>query len=80
MQTEAALPDDNADDDDGGGGGGGELARPFVHFFGTRGILQHNDLIPHGHPTDVGAAKVASHLIQFIKLKFGWEMVATGPE
>ncbi|KAK5636170.1 hypothetical protein RRF57_011882 [Xylaria bambusicola] len=52
----------------------------FVHFFRTKGILQHNDISPQYHPTDVGAIKVASHLLQYIKLTFGWNLVATGPE
>ncbi|KAI1401585.1 SGNH hydrolase-type esterase domain-containing protein [Hypoxylon fuscum] len=52
----------------------------FVHYFSTKGIMQHNDIGPQWHPTDVGAIKVASHLTQFVKLTFGWEMVATGPE
>jgi hypothetical protein len=54
--------------------------KPFVHYFNTTGILQHNDIAPQWHPTDVGAIKVASHLQQFIRLKFGWELEATGPE
>ncbi|KAK4660222.1 hypothetical protein QC762_117160 [Podospora pseudocomata] len=53
---------------------------PFVHWFNTKGILQHNDIGPQWHPTDVGAIKVASHLQQFIRIKFGWELEATGPE
>ena len=53
---------------------------PFVHFFDTTGILQHNDIAPQWHPTDVGQVKVASHLMQYIKIKFGWELMATGPE
>ncbi|KAI8961821.1 SGNH hydrolase-type esterase domain-containing protein [Daldinia sp. FL1419] len=53
---------------------------PFVHYFSTKGIMQHNDIGPLWHPTDVGAIKVASHLTQFIKLTFGWDLVATGPE
>jgi hypothetical protein len=53
---------------------------PFVHYFNTTGILQHNDIGPQWHPTDVGAIKVASHLMQYIKTKFGWELRATGPE
>ncbi|KAI1079708.1 SGNH hydrolase-type esterase domain-containing protein [Whalleya microplaca] len=57
-----------------------EPSEPFVHYFSTKGIMQHNDNGPQYHPTDVGAIKVASHLIQFIKLTFGWELVATGPE
>lgn len=55
-------------------------SEPFVHFFNTTGILQHNDIGPQYHPTDVGAIKVASHLIQYIRLTFGWDMEATGPE
>ncbi len=55
-------------------------SEPFVHYFRTKGILQHNDIGPQYHPTDVGAIKVASHLLQYIKLVFGWDLVATGPE
>jgi len=58
----------------------GKKASPFVHFFNTTGILQHNDIGPQWHPTDVGQIKVASHLIQYITLKFGWDLYATGPE
>lgn len=54
--------------------------RPFVHYFNTTGILQHNDIGPQWHPTDVGAIKVASHLIRYINLKFGWDLYANGPE
>ena len=52
----------------------------FVHYFNTTGILQHNDIGPLYHPTDVGHIKLASHLMQFVKLKFGWLLEATGPE
>ncbi|KAH0284809.1 acetylxylan esterase [Aureobasidium namibiae CBS 147.97] len=52
----------------------------FVHYFNTTGILQHNDIGPQYHPTDVGHVKLASHLMQYIKLKFGWVFGATGPE
>ncbi|KAF6812344.1 GDSL-like lipase acylhydrolase [Colletotrichum sojae] len=55
-------------------------AKPFVHFFNTTGILQHNDIAPQWHPTDVGQIKVASHLIQYITLKLGWSLYAAGPE
>ncbi|KAI8295666.1 hypothetical protein K4K59_004496 [Colletotrichum sp. SAR11_240] len=58
----------------------GKPAEPFVHFFNTTGILQHNDIAPQWHPTDVGQIKVASHLIQYITLKLGWPLYATGPE
>ncbi|KAK6224359.1 GDSL-like Lipase/Acylhydrolase [Colletotrichum tabaci] len=55
-------------------------SKPFVHFFNTTGILQHNDIGGQWHPTDVGQIKVASHLIQYITLKLGWPLYATGPE
>lgn len=55
-------------------------SEPFLHLFNTSGILQHNDIGPQSHPTDVGAIKVASHALQFIRLKLGWELLATGPE
>lgn len=53
---------------------------PFVHYFNTTGILQHNDIGPLYHPTDVGHVKLASHLMQYIKLKFGWMLEHSGPE
>ncbi|GKZ87096.1 hypothetical protein AnigIFM59636_000225 [Aspergillus niger] len=52
----------------------------FVYYFDTKGVLQHNDIDPQEHPTDVGHIKVASHLMQWTKLKLGWEFGATGPE
>ncbi|KAI9696144.1 MAG: Histidine biosynthesis bifunctional protein hisB [Bogoriella megaspora] len=52
----------------------------YVHYFNTTGILQHNDIGPLYHPTDVGHIKIASHLLQYVKLKFGWLLEATGPE
>lgn len=55
-------------------------SEPFVHLLNTSGILQHNDIGPQSHPTDVGAIKVASHALQFIKLQLGWELLANGPE
>jgi hypothetical protein len=42
--------------------------------------MQHNDIGPLYHPTDVGHVKIASHMIQYIKLVFGWVLYATGPE
>ncbi|KAL4983319.1 SGNH hydrolase-type esterase domain-containing protein [Aspergillus falconensis] len=51
----------------------------FIHYFDTTGILQQNDIAPQWHPTDVGHIKVAAHFMQWVKLKFGWEMAATGP-
>jgi len=83
----------------------------YVHYFNSTGILQHNDISPRSHPTDVGYIKVcsspstslgkrgvrlkaffddgmrltcmmqvAAHVIQYIRIKFGWELAATGPE
>ena len=52
----------------------------FVHYFNSTGILQHNDIGPQWHPTDFGHIKVAAHVLQYIRLKFGWEFAATGPE
>ncbi|KAF1996161.1 acetylxylan esterase [Amniculicola lignicola CBS 123094] len=52
----------------------------YVHYFDSTGILQHNDIGPQWHPTDVGHIKVASHVMQYIKMKFGWTLGATGPE
>ena len=51
-----------------------------MHYFDTKGILQHNDIAPRDHPTDVGHLKIASHLLQWVKIKLGWELGATGPE
>lgn len=42
--------------------------------------MQHNDIGPQYHPTDMGYIKIASHMIQYIKLMFGWTLYATGPE
>jgi hypothetical protein len=52
----------------------------FVHYFNTTGILQYNDNGPGFHPTDFGHIKVASHLMQYIRMQFGWDFAATGPE
>lgn len=52
----------------------------YVHYFNSTGILQHNDIGPQWHPTDVGHIKVASHVMQYLNIKFGWELGATGPE
>jgi hypothetical protein len=52
----------------------------FVYYFNTTGILDHNDIGPLYHPTDVGHVKIASHLMQYIKLTFGWILEQTGPE
>jgi len=53
---------------------------PFVHYFNTTGIFQHNDISPTWHPTDVGHVKLASHLMQYVQNKFGWEFESVGPE
>lgn len=60
--------------------GTGDAHGGFVHYFNTTGIMQHNDIGPQYHPTDVGHIKIASHLLQFVKLRFGWILGATGPE
>jgi len=52
----------------------------YVHYYNTTGILQHNDIGPQYHPTDVGHVKIASHLMEYIRIKFGWVLGATGPE
>ncbi|MCJ1288074.1 hypothetical protein MMC26_007427 [Xylographa opegraphella] len=52
----------------------------FVYYFNTTGILQHNDINPQYHPTDVGHVKLASHLLQYIKMQFNFTFGATGPE
>ncbi|KAH8799973.1 GDSL-like Lipase/Acylhydrolase-like protein [Hyaloscypha sp. PMI_1271] len=57
-----------------------QTSAPFVHYFNTTGLMQHNDIGPQWHPTDAGHIKVASHLIQYIKMKFDWVLYATGPE
>jgi hypothetical protein len=58
----------------------GECASCKVYYFNTTGILQHNDIGPQYHPTDVGQIKLASHLMQYVRLVFGWEFRQTGPE
>jgi hypothetical protein len=55
-------------------------AKGWIHYFDTKGLLAHNDIGPQWHYTDVGNVKLASHLMQFIKLKFGWEVEGAGPE
>jgi lysophospholipase L1-like esterase len=52
----------------------------WVHYFDTRGILAHNDIGPQWHYTDVGNAKLAAAMVQYIKMKFGWEVEGAGPE
>ncbi|KAF2789095.1 acetylxylan esterase [Melanomma pulvis-pyrius CBS 109.77] len=52
----------------------------WLHYFNSTGILQHNDVAPQYHPTDVGHVKIASHVMQYMRIKFGWEFAATGPE
>ncbi|KAA8644409.1 hypothetical protein EYZ11_002789 [Aspergillus tanneri] len=50
----------------------------FVHWFDTAGILQHNDINPKNHPTDVGHVKIASHLLQWTRLIMRWPLEPTG--
>lgn len=52
----------------------------FVHYFDTTGILRHTDIGSEGHPTDFGHVKVASRLLRYVNIKFGWDLAATGPE
>ncbi|EDO02957.1 hypothetical protein SS1G_05434 [Sclerotinia sclerotiorum 1980 UF-70] len=42
-----------------------KTSSPFVSYFNTTGLMQHNDIGPAYHPTDVGHVKIASHLIQY---------------
>ncbi|KAK5130587.1 hypothetical protein LTR08_001906 [Meristemomyces frigidus] len=58
----------------------GECPSCFVYYFNTTGIIEHNDIGPLYHPTDVGHVKLASHLMQYVKLTFGWIFEQTGPE
>lgn len=52
--------------------------RGFVYYFNTKGILQHNDINPKNHPTDVGHVKLASHLLQWTRLVMRWELEPMG--
>lgn len=52
----------------------------FVYYYNTTGIMQHNDNSPLFHPTDVGQIKVASHMMEYVRLIFDWELMQTGPE
>lgn len=52
--------------------------RGFVYYFDTTGILQHNDINPKNHPTDVGHIKLASHLLQWTKLVLRWDLEPLG--
>ncbi|KAE9962129.1 hypothetical protein BLS_000781 [Venturia inaequalis] len=54
----------------------------WIHYFNSSGVLAHNDIGPQWHYTDVGHIKLASALLQFVRMKFGWEIedVAAGPE
>jgi hypothetical protein len=58
----------------------GECAGCWVYYFNTTGILQKNDIGPQYHPTDVGQIKLASQLMMYVKLVFGWEFRQTGPD
>jgi hypothetical protein len=35
---------------------------------------------PEWHPTDIGQVKMASHVMQYINIKFGWDFLGTGDE
>lgn len=52
----------------------------YIHDLNSTGILQHDDIGPHYHPADFGHVKIASHALQYIRIKFAWEFAATGPE
>lgn len=52
----------------------------WIHYFNTSGLLAHNDIGPQYHYTDVGHVKLGTHLMQYIKIKFGWEIQVAGPE
>ncbi|QDS70277.1 hypothetical protein FKW77_007829 [Venturia effusa] len=54
----------------------------WIHYFNASGILAHNDIGPQWHYTDVGHIKLASAMMQYIRMKFGWEVEdsAAGPE
>ncbi|KAJ5140727.1 Esterase SGNH hydrolase-type subgroup [Penicillium atrosanguineum] len=52
--------------------------RGFVYYFDTSGILQHNDINPKNHPTDVGHIKLASHLLQWTRLVLRWNLEPMG--
>ncbi|KAF2404454.1 acetylxylan esterase [Trichodelitschia bisporula] len=46
----------------------------YVHYFNTSGLMTHNDIGPQWHYTDVGHVKLGSALIQYLRMKFGWEV------
>lgn len=50
----------------------------FVYYFNTKGILQHNDINPKNHPTDVGHIKLASHLLQWVRVVLRWKLEPLG--
>ncbi|KAJ5668976.1 Esterase SGNH hydrolase-type subgroup [Penicillium macrosclerotiorum] len=52
--------------------------RGFVYYFNTAGIIQHNDIGPTNHPTDVGHIKLASHLLQWTRLVLRWDLDPQG--
>ncbi|CAG7938947.1 unnamed protein product [Penicillium olsonii] len=51
--------------------------RGFVYYFPTEGLLAHNDINPKNHLTDVGHVKIASHLLQWVKLVLRWKLEPT---
>ncbi|KAJ5888721.1 CAZyme family CE2 [Penicillium taxi] len=52
--------------------------RGFVYYFDTSGILQHNDIGPKNHPTDIGHIKIASHLLQWVRVVLRWNIEPMG--
>ncbi|KAF9895279.1 hypothetical protein FE257_000182 [Aspergillus nanangensis] len=50
----------------------------YVRYFDTKGVLQYNDISPKNHPTDIGHVKLASHLLQWIKIMMRWDLEPTG--
>ncbi|THC92783.1 hypothetical protein EYZ11_007744 [Aspergillus tanneri] len=57
-----------------------DLGHDYVHYFDTTGILQQNDIALESHLTDFGNVKIASHLMQWIKGRFGFGMETKGGE
>ncbi|PKY05002.1 GDSL-like Lipase/Acylhydrolase-like protein [Aspergillus campestris IBT 28561] len=57
-----------------------DQGKGYVHFFETSGIFKHGDIAQDGHLNDMGNAKLASHLMQWISSQFGWTMDTDGAE
>ncbi|KAF2669178.1 SGNH hydrolase [Microthyrium microscopicum] len=52
----------------------------WIHYFNTTGIMRYNNIGPNWHPTDIGQIKMASHLMQYISMKFDWLIHSDGEE